>query len=718
MSANNSTASGLELISHRSTPTLAGHSDIEHPRHTYKDGFWEPPADYQDAAVRRDEDQLSVDTVASNDSNKYKSFSKLIKRFSEKTSMQGVPYINNARLWYAKMIWSLLLVIAIGWMCFHLFYLITQFVQWPKQTKIKLSFSNLEMPAVTICNVNPLRNSVFDRASLPLQELIKYVDPKGFDNDEEDDDDEEQTVAESPNPNVTGTGSTPAYNTDGYGTGNVTNTHGTNVTESGVTDSVVNGTSRPQHRNATNGTGNGTINAFGDGSLRTTSRPRTPGTGEAGQPPSNRRKRFVDDFDNDKIDEYLDYDEDDFRKKNEPPRPPRDPIANLEDTFRSLYSNEKRMNRVDMGHQIKDMLISCSFDGYECFPDNFTRYQTMEYGNCYTIQSSAFTSKSSGPKHGLSIILFMENDEYLRGLTQGYGARVTINDQYSFPYPADEGFFVSSAFETHIGLKQINIERLGHPYGTCDDGVEFEQRYRTRYSRQTCQSVCHQQAVIDSCGCHENNDVEVFLQSSLLDNIKRCKTREELQCQFSIGKEFEDKTRECVCETPCKEKQWVRSISTRQWPTEAYTETLLRGVCQRRPQQCKDLISKADDRKISLNFLKIVVYYQDLNHEEINEDPEIETAQFASDVGGAVGLWIGLSILSMFEVFQLIVELCQYGIYKCKHMGNMDSNDKPDLPLGDRKSNVQAPSALNFNQPQFAKDYLYDGRFATARYQY
>lgn len=56
---------------------------------------------------------------------------------------------------------------------------------------------------------------------------------------------------------------------------------------------------------------------------------------------------------------------------------------------------------------------------------------------------------------GLSIILFMENSEYIGGMTQGYGARVTINDQLTFPFPADEGFFVSSAFETHIGLKQV-----------------------------------------------------------------------------------------------------------------------------------------------------------------------------------------------------------------------------------------------------------------------
>ena len=35
-----------------------------------------------------------------------------------------------------------------------------------------------------------------------------------------------------------------------------------------------------------------------------------------------------------------------------------------------------------------------------------------------------------------------------------------------------------------------------------------------------------------------------------------------------------------------------------------------------------------------------------------------------SDVGGAVGLWIGLSILSICELFQLLVELCDYAVNK------------------------------------------------------
>lgn len=39
-----------------------------------------------------------------------------------------------------------------------------------------------------------------------------------------------------------------------------------------------------------------------------------------------------------------------------------------------------------------------------------------------------------------------------------------------------------------------------------------------------------------------------------------------------------------------------------------------------------------------------------------------QLVQFASDVGGTVGLWLGLSILSGFEVLQFVFEILVYFI--------------------------------------------------------
>lgn len=53
--------------------------------------------------------------------------------------------------------------------------------------------------------------------------------------------------------------------------------------------------------------------------------------------------------------------------------------------------------------------------------------------------------------------MYTETEEYLTGITQGYGARIQIHDRYTYPFPSDEGEYVASGFETHVALKQVWI---------------------------------------------------------------------------------------------------------------------------------------------------------------------------------------------------------------------------------------------------------------------
>lgn len=94
--------------------------------------------------------------------------------------MQGVGYIKSAKLWYSRALWVFLLLVAIGWMVFHLFYLISHFLELPIQTKISLGFNNLPFPAVTICNMNAVKWSRLTDTPLDLQEIVAKTDPDQF----------------------------------------------------------------------------------------------------------------------------------------------------------------------------------------------------------------------------------------------------------------------------------------------------------------------------------------------------------------------------------------------------------------------------------------------------------------------------------------------------------------------------------------------------------
>ena len=130
-----------------------------------------------DADVDDSDSAPSVDSTG-----KRKSFRRLIIRFAEKTSMQGVPYINNAKLLGAKIIWSFLLLIALIALGVHLWYLFTQFYEWPVQTKVELGFSNLRFPDVTICNTNPIHKKRFEEITgvRQLKKLVQDLNPRNL----------------------------------------------------------------------------------------------------------------------------------------------------------------------------------------------------------------------------------------------------------------------------------------------------------------------------------------------------------------------------------------------------------------------------------------------------------------------------------------------------------------------------------------------------------
>ncbi|XP_063446611.1 degenerin unc-8-like [Mytilus trossulus] len=479
---------------------------------------------------------------------KTKSFSRLLERFAEKTSMQGVGYINSAKLLYAKVIWTFLLIGCTAGMGLHLYYLIYHFMQFPVQTKIELGFSNLIFPAVTICNVNPIRTSKLDMASENIQSLVETLKWSDLQKSDEE-----------------------------------TTTQG-----------------------------------------------------------ARRRKRFVDELseinkstfsDYGEMNYFYDYDYDDYGFSDQ-----QDERLWILSWFRELYKDEDRDNKVEMGHQIEEMLISCTVGKYKCYPSNFTVLQHDVYGNCYTLKTGSLKITKAGPLNGLSLILYMDKEEYLKQISEGYGARVLIHNRDTYPYPLEEGVFVPSSSETQIGLRMF------------------------------CQTLCSQELFFKTCGCYEDDVTELYYQINTGESEKFCHTKQDTQCMNKERARQNKQKAECDCKNPCRENQFLKTISYRNWPTEDLLVTLAGVVCDKIPGQCQDasnLYGQTELYKKSLNYVKINIYYEDLNFERIVESPEIDNAQFASDVGGAVGLWIGLSFLSMFEVVQLLLECCAFAGHKC-----------------------------------------------------
>ena len=51
------------------------------------------------------------------------------------------------------------------------------------------------------------------------------------------------------------------------------------------------------------------------------------------------------------------------------------------------------------------------------------------------------------------------------------------------------------------------------------------------------------------------------------------------------------------------------------------------------------------------------IYYNELKYTLISEEPKTEIFNFISNIGGILGLFLGVSFLSIIEIFEIIFEI-------------------------------------------------------------
>lgn len=64
--------------------------------------------------------------------------------------------------------------------------------------------------------------------------------------------------------------------------------------------------------------------------------------------------------------------------------------------------------------------------------------------------------------------------------------------------------------------------------------------------------------------------------------------------------------------------------------------------------------------EIRENMFGVSIYYDELKYTYISETAAIDSASLVSNIGGTLGLFLGMSILSFVEVIELVIELFYY----------------------------------------------------------
>ncbi|XP_055898634.1 degenerin mec-10-like [Biomphalaria glabrata] len=328
------------------------------------------------------------------------------------------------------------------------------------------------------------------------------------------------------------------------------------------------------------------------------------------------------------------------------------------------------MNRLDSevrkeaGHQIDDMLLWCFIGGDSCNVSDFKLFSSNEFGNCFTLNTLKYRQESEGPKEGLDIGFFLEPDEYIPELIETKGLQVVLHSKQSFPYPKEDGFQVSPGTLSNIAMKLVKTQYLPKPYGDCLENCNYDrnylQDYNYTYEYEFCQDLCRYNYVIEKCRCMPKEYLEITgdekVSGFCSDNLK------SYLCQNDVYTGVYNNTLTCdECDDECSTETYTFRMTSSEWPTSILGQALVEYLCNKTsmtPERCQSMRNHTDVQ-LRENFVALKSFYDTMSVETYSVQPAMSITDLLCNVGGCLGLWLGLSVLSFCEVFHFVVELLQ-----------------------------------------------------------
>ena len=304
-----------------------------------------------------------------------------------------------------------------------------------------------------------------------------------------------------------------------------------------------------------------------------------------------------------------------------------------------LLMSQSFASKIKYGHQFQDLIRSCVYNGWHCKSDDFELSVSHLFGNCYTFNAGKekYLSKQSGQMSGLEIELDLEVDKYST-FTQTVGARVEIHDSHSDHRIDRRGFFLSPGYETYIAITKSVLYRLPYPY------KDHCRNYSLGDGPENCQDLCLHNITTSVCACSTIRRFHLRIrQCDFTDPLIFC-------CLAMVikGKYL------CDCPLFCEENVYETHLSSSFWPSRSYYE------------ENKDTYMKTNENSVPVSFekfretrLRLSVFYDTLDYFIYKQSPMYQSSEIFSQIGGHMGLWLGVSVAFVFEFLENIAMFCR-----------------------------------------------------------
>ena len=282
-------------------------------------------------------------------------------------------------------------------------------------------------------------------------------------------------------------------------------------------------------------------------------------------------------------------------------------------------------------------------------------------GSKYPARKISFQGKNTG----LMMELYVGYPPNETFFDTSDGFIISIQNKSDVPFVNSGLMTISAGEDTNLIVNRNYVTYLGYPYGDCLEDITENSAYsskyfdyivrnlKIKYSEELCYSLCLQSLVIEVCNCsvpltpiYEKSTNFCTDDICYLDLINNFEIRYPSYCEDQ-------------CPFECSYIEYSVKPYKALYPTYRYIKVLSYFSNQHGFNFTDDIISKA--------FLKVNIFYESMKITVTKQSPSLSTVAFFSNIGGTLGLCMGMSILSFVEIIELFYNFIIFSTNRCKN---------------------------------------------------
>jgi hypothetical protein len=193
------------------------------------------------------------------------------------------------------------------------------------------------------------------------------------------------------------------------------------------------------------------------------------------------------------------------------------------------------------------------------------------------------------------------------------------------------------------------VNSLAKPYSQCDEDLSGldPSVYKAfngtgkKYRRKDCLDIVIQRFAAKNCGC-------IFIESITKDDgEKYCKSKND-SCFSKIENLTNNSEFFKNCPLECNQTDYDISISTSSPSSIDYLKSFTKHNFEDQFPEDYGLVKSA---------FRVNIYFSELTYTQIVEVPNYTPISLISSIGGTLGLFLGMSLLSIIEIVDLLIQM-------------------------------------------------------------